>query len=117
MTQYQGRSERLSKRKKTKKELGSDPVNPKLGEEERKNVRTEGGSKKTVAVKVKFANVSDKGKTKKVAITAVDDNLANKDFKRENILSLGGIVETEIGKAKITSRPSQDGVVNAILLK
>ena len=117
MTQYQGRTSKLVKKKKTKRELGSDPRNTKLADkEERKQESVLGGNRKNVSVKVKFANVSDKGKTKKVAITAVDDNHANKDFKRENIVSLGGLIETEIGKAKVTSRPSQDGVVNAVLV-
>jgi small subunit ribosomal protein S8e len=118
MTKYQGRSARLSKRKKRKNELGSDHRHPKKAdEEERKNVPIRGGKEKTVASKVKFANVAVKGKTKKVEITAVEDNPANKDYKRENIVSLGGVVKTELGEAKVTSRPNQDGVVNAVLLK
>ena len=117
MAQYQGRKSKLQKRKKRKSELGSDAVRPKLGEDKRKNVKVTGGAEKTIAENVKYANVSDAGKTKKVEITAVDENPANKDFKRENVLSLGGLIETELGKAKITSRPSQDGVVNAILVK
>ena len=120
MAQYQGRKAGLAARKKKKSELGADPRNPKLadsGEEERKQLRKVGGSKKTALVKALYANISVKGKTKKVKITMVLDNPANKDFRRENILSLGGVVETEMGKARITSRPSQDGVVNAVLLE
>jgi len=118
MTQYQGRDSKLKKRKKTKRELGSDPRHTKRAdEEERKKVRVIGGKKKTVSLKAKFANVASAGKTKKVIIKSVEENTANKDFKRENVLSLGGIIDTELGKAKVTSRPSQDGVVNAVLVK
>jgi small subunit ribosomal protein S8e len=118
MTQYQGRDSKLKKRKKTKQELGSDPRNTKRADEdERKKVRIAGGKEKTVALKAKFANIAVQGKTKKVTINGVEENPANKDFKRENVLSLGGIIDTELGKAKITSRPSQDGVVNAVLIK
>jgi small subunit ribosomal protein S8e len=118
MTQYQGRHAKLAKRKKKKSELGGDPRKPKLADkEERKKLRVSGGKDKIVSVKALYVNVSDGSKTKKVAITAVDENPANKDFKRENILSLGGLVDTELGKAKIVSRPSQDGVVNAVLVK
>jgi len=45
------------------------------------------------------------------------DNESNKHYIRRNILSRGGIVSTEIGNARITSRPGQDGVVNAVLIK
>lgn len=118
MAKYQGRKAKLRKRKKKKTELGSDPTKTKMsGEEEKKNVRTAGGKNKTVAVKVKFANVSVKGKTQKVAIKSVGDHPGDKDFRRESVLALGGEIETELGKARITSRPGQDGVVNAVLLK
>ena len=117
MAQYQGRVSKLDKRKKKKSERGSDPVHPKRGDEDkRKKVRMKGGQEKTIAEKVKSANVSVKGKTQKVAITAVDENPANKDYKRENVVSLGGLIDTDLGKAKVTSRPSQDGVVNAVLV-
>jgi small subunit ribosomal protein S8e len=33
------------------------------------------------------------------------------------IVTKGCIVETELGKAKVTSRPSQHGIVNAILVE
>ncbi|MGC8940910.1 MAG: 30S ribosomal protein S8e, partial [Candidatus Nanoarchaeia archaeon] len=34
-----------------------------------------------------------------------------------NVLTKGAIIETEDGLAKITSRPSRDGIVNAILIQ
>lgn len=122
MARSQSRRVKLEKRKKKKFESGADQKKPKFAEdadikESVKKYRTLGGNEKIVAVAVKFANVSVDGKTKKVAIKMVEDNAADKDFRRENILSLGGIIDTELGKAKITSRPSQDGVVNATLVK
>jgi small subunit ribosomal protein S8e len=33
-----------------------------------------------------------------------------------NILSKGAFVKTQIGDAKITSRPAQDGIVNGVLV-
>lgn len=118
MAQDQARKIKLNARKKKKFELGSDPVKPKLtGTEKRKKIQMKGGGDKTVAVTVKYANISTGGKAKKVEIKMVLDNPANRDFRRENILSRGGIIDTELGKAKITSRPSQDGVVNAVLVK
>ena len=46
----------------------------------------------------------------------VVENKANKDFVRMNILTKGAIIETDLGKAKITSRPGQSGSINAILI-
>jgi len=108
--------------KKKKMDLGSDPRKPKFDEvrkdEVRSRVRMLGGGEKIAAMKLKFVNVSVGGKTQKVAIKAVeDDNPANKDFRRENVLTLGSIIETELGKVKITSRPGQDGVANGKLVK
>lgn len=122
MAQYHGRKTKLGHMKKKKSDLGSDSRKPKFDEVHDVEVRTKvkmlGGKEKIAAVKVKFANVSmSDGKTKKVKIKMVEDNPANKDFRRENIVSLGGTLDTEIGKVKITSRPGQDGVVNAVLLK
>jgi small subunit ribosomal protein S8e len=54
---------------------------------------------------------------KKVAISNVIGNDANKHYIRRNIITKGAIIETELGKAKVTSRPGQDGVVNAVLIK
>lgn len=42
---------------------------------------------------------------------------SNRFFARQNILTKGTIVETNKGKARITNRPTQEGVVNGILVK
>jgi small subunit ribosomal protein S8e len=34
-----------------------------------------------------------------------------------NVMTRGAIIETEDGMAKVTSRPSRDGMVNAVLIK
>jgi small subunit ribosomal protein S8e len=34
-----------------------------------------------------------------------------------NVITKGAIIETEDGLAKVTSKPSKDGVVNAVLIK
>ena len=85
--------------------------------EVRKPYRTIGGGNKVAAAKIAFANVVVQGKTKKVRIKNVAENPANRHFARENIITKGAIVETEAGKARITSRPGQNGVANAILVK
>ena len=52
----------------------------------------------------------------KTEIISVVENPANIHYVRRNIMTKGAIIETELGKAKITSRPGQTGTINAILI-
>ena len=56
------------------------------------------------------------GKTTKTEITSVIENSANIHYIRRNIMNKGAIIDTKLGKAKITSRPGQSGTINAVLL-
>jgi len=38
-------------------------------------------------------------------------------YTRMNVITKGCIVNTEIGRVKVTSRPTQHGVVNGILIE
>lgn len=106
-------------RKKRKRELGSLPTMTKVGKEIRKVKRTKGGGKKVKLFSVEFANVLDRktNKWSKVKILDVVENKANPHFVRRKIITKGAIIKTEIGNAKVVSRPGQDGVVNAIKLE
>ncbi|AHF80175.1 30S ribosomal protein S8e [Thermococcus paralvinellae] len=106
-------------RKKRKRELGREPAFTRVAEykEERKIIRTFGGNRKVRLVQALYANVFDGGKGKKVKILGVVENPANRQYVRRNIITKGAIIQTEIGKAIVTSRPGQDGVVNAVLIK
>jgi len=42
---------------------------------------------------------------------------SNRFLARQNILTKGTIVETDAGKVRITNRPTQEGMVNGILVK
>jgi small subunit ribosomal protein S8e len=65
-----------------------------------------------------FANVTaSNGETKKVKIEKVEENGANPNYVRRNLLTKGAIIKTEIGRARIMSRPGQDGIINALLLE
>lgn len=106
-------------RKKKKRELGSAPTRTKLGEEKRKITDSFGGNLKIRLLGAAFANVFDPNtkKTKKVKILDVVENSSNVDFVRRKIITKGAILKTEIGLVKVTSRPGQDGIVNAILIE
>ncbi len=106
--------------KKHKREMGREPAETHLTEEDVKIkiVRVKGGNKKIKLLKTNYANVMDpkNGVCKKVTVSNVIGNDANKHYIRRNIITKGAIIETELGKAKVTSRPGQDGVVNAVLI-
>ncbi len=107
-------------RKKKKYEMGGDQILVKVSEKEKRWVkRTKGGGRKIKAVEVVFANVFDakKNKAVKAKILSVIQNPANPHYVRRNIVTKGAIIKTEVGVARVTSRPSQDGVVNAVLLE
>jgi small subunit ribosomal protein S8e len=106
-------------RKKRKYELGRQPVHTKIGKEDKKIVGTKGGNFKTKAHSVEFANVLDPStkSIKRVKILDVIGNPANPQWVRSKILTKGAIIKTEIGDARVTSRPSQHGIVNAIALE
>jgi len=125
MTHWQGKSKRkitggkrFYHRKKRKFEISRDYEFPSLAEEEIKTVRSYGGNQKVRVVGAEKANLSDEeGNVKQVEINNVIENPANPNFVQRNILNKGAIIETEDGKAKITSRPGQDGVINAVLVE
>jgi small subunit ribosomal protein S8e len=62
------------------------------------------------------ANVSDgSGKTSKSKILRVKKSPANRDYERRGVITRGAVIETEAGEAVVTSKPTDDGVVNAVL--
>ena len=107
-----------SARSKKKSELAGFPAQTKLAEEKKIRVsRTVGGNTKRSLLATDKINVADKkGKTAVTKITNVVENPANPHLVRRNILTKGAIVETKLGKAKITSRPGQEGLVNGVLV-
>lgn len=98
--------------------IGRTPAMPVIGEQRKKRVSTKGGNAKQRLLETNVVNVySHKTKTfERATLKTVTENPANRNFVRRNILTKGTVVETSLGKARITSRPGQDGVVNATLL-
>jgi len=107
---------RRAHRKKKKYEMGRPYVPAIVGEEKRKKIRVRGGNYKVRQTGVEFANVATGKGVKRVRVKQVVENPANPFFVRRNIVTKGAVIETEIGYARVTSRPGQDGVVNAVLL-
>ncbi|OUJ19105.1 Ribosomal protein S8E [Methanonatronarchaeum thermophilum] len=109
---------RRPKRKKRKYELGSEPMPTQVGEEKTKKIRTMGGDNKTRLLKTNKANVTnpETGETNQTEIEEVTENQANPHYVRRDIITKGAIIQTKQGKAKVTNRPGQDGVVNAKII-
>ena len=105
-------------RTKKKYEAGGYPAETVLGEPRRKITRGIGGNLKVKVLSDKFASVTDpkSGKTQKTQITRVVRNGANVDFNRRGVITKGPEIETELGLAKVTSRPGNDGMINAVLI-
>ena len=112
-----GKLNRLSKKRRSDRR--PEPLFTKLGEPTRKTKRSVGGALSYVTLSANIANVTDPstGKTEKVKILTVVDSPANPHFIRRNVITKGATIDTEAGKARVTSRPSRDGVVNAILVE
>jgi len=108
----------ISSRKKRLYESGKAPTLTKIGEQKLEKQRTKGGNAKQKLSSANIANIVDPKTNKifKAKIKTVAESPANRHFTRRNIMVKGSIIETDKGKAKITSRPGQDGVINAVLV-
>jgi len=105
-------------RVKRKFEQGSFSVETILGEPKRKIARGRGGRKKVKILSDRHACVTDPktGKTEKVEIVRVVKNPTNIDYDRRGVITKSAIIETSLGLARVTSRPGQHGMLNAVLI-
>lgn len=105
-------------RGKRRTEISSEKQFAVLGEAKRKKYRKTGASTQIKVLSEEMINVNNPsdGTTKSIKFTTVSKNSSNPNYVRRNILTKGAIVETELGKVMITSRPGQDGVINGTLI-
>ena len=105
--------------KKRKMHGGSAPVETMIESRKTRNVRSRGGKSKSKLVSDKSANVIIDGKPVKCGITDLEENPANQDYTRRNIVTKGALIKVEYDDKKleavVTSRPGQDGVINAVI--
>ncbi len=91
-------------------------IEPLVGESSTRTSRRRGGAVSTGVIFADYANVSDgSGKATKSKIARVKKSPANRDYERRGVITRGAVLETEAGEAVVTSRPTADGVVNAVL--
>jgi small subunit ribosomal protein S8e len=106
-----------SYRKIKKYDLGSEFSSPELGDQRIENRDSRGNVTKNVVRRENQMNLSVDGEVESVEIEAVVDNPANDNYVRRSLLTKGTIVETSEGKARVSSRPGQEGVVNGVLVE
>ena len=105
-------------RKKRLFNLGDNPTYTRIGEKKLKVKRERSGSLKFTLLTANKINVIDP-KTKKFKIAEIKtvvESPANRNFIRRNIITKGTVIETSMGKVKVTSRPGQEGNLNGILV-
>jgi small subunit ribosomal protein S8e len=107
-----GRYKPSSDRKKH--QIGREPTETGLGDRKLKTVDARGGVEKTRALRTDVASVAKGGETVEAEIVDVVENAANPNYVRRNIVTKGAVIETSEGRARVTSRPGQDGQVNAV---
>lgn len=101
-------------RKSRKYDMGDQFAETEVGESSVNVKRVRGGNQKNVVKSAETVNLSIDGEVEKAEIERVVENPANPNFVRRSLLTKGTVIETSEGKAKITSRPGQDGVINAV---
>jgi small subunit ribosomal protein S8e len=107
---------RRPKRDRRKHELGSEPTETQVGDAELKTVNARGNETKVRAIRADTASVAVDGEVHAAEITDVVENPADPNYARRNIITRGAIIETAEGEARVTSRPGQDGQINAVLV-
>tara|TARA_B110001454_G_C12507494_1_gene345348 strand:+ start:245 stop:628 length:384 start_codon:yes stop_codon:yes gene_type:complete len=109
---------RVPLRVRRKYETDRYPNEPINGAQVTITRRVRGNNKKTALKSIDFINLATgDAKVKKVKIIKVLENATNNDYKRRGIITKGAILETAEGKCRVISKPGQNGIVNAILVK
>jgi len=104
-------------RGKKKFQQGGNPVLTKIGELRRKVEATLGGNTKSKIFTENKAIINTGKGTITADILDVIETPDNPNYVRRKIMTKGSIINTSQGKAKITSRPGQSGVIQAVLIK
>ncbi len=103
-------------RKKRLCELAGLNTETHIGKQRIKVKRVMGGNSKRSLLSHEEVCVNNNGKTIKLKIISVENNPANVNYTRRNIITKGSIVKTEKGNVKITSRPGQTGTLFGVLI-
>ncbi len=125
MATWQGKSKRkptggrlVIARSKRRFEVSREKITTKVGTESLRQYRVTGGATKVGMLLAEYANVMDKNThtVKRAKILSVKVNPSDPNYVQRNIINKGATIATEAGDAVVTSRPGQNGAINAVLL-
>ena len=104
---------------KKRREISREVMPTTIGIKSIKKVRVTGNNEKSRILKIDKINVTDRktGKTTVAILKTVIENPANPHYVRRNIINKGAMVETDMGKIRVTSRSGQSGALNGVLLE
>ncbi|MHB8634310.1 MAG: 30S ribosomal protein S8e [Thermoplasmatota archaeon] len=110
---------RILARHKRRFEVAPEDVHTFMGEHTQKILRTRGAHQKVKLLVTNRIMVMDQktGRAKAAVLKTVTENPANIHYVRRNIITRGAVVDTDLGKVKVTSRPGQSGVLSGVLVK
>ena len=93
-------------------------VDTLLGDHSVRIKSSRGGNIKVSLVTDNSVNVIDKSTNtiKKTSINRVLKNPSNRDYERRGVITRGAILDTELGKVRVLSRPGQTGIIDGILI-
>ena len=105
-------------RSNRKHQMGRTPTETLMGDAKRIMIDSRSRVKKTPALRLDQVNVTDPSKnvTFRAELQDVERNPANMDYQRRKVITRGTIIKTSKGRARVTSRPGQDGIINAVLI-
>mgnify|MGYP001564318824 CR=1 FL=1 len=106
------------KKRKKVRNRGGISILVGIGTTKRKVVRGRAGNTRLGLLSNDVVNAYDPKIKKyvKAKIEAVIESPSNRNYIRRNIMTKGSIIKTDKGNARITSRPGQEGSLNAVLL-
>ena len=104
---------------KKKRDMGRYPAETHMGQRKLKHIRSRGGNSKYRVLRDEYANVLDQstGISQKTKILNVLENKANREYARRRIITKGCVLDTELGKVRVTSRPGQHGIISGIIIE
>lgn len=110
---------RKAYRTKRRFESGRYIAETHFGERDLRVLTARGNTTKLRLLGESFANITIPGerRTEKTEILRVVRNPVNADYDRRRLITRGTVIATKLGEARVSSRPGQDGIVNALLLR
>jgi len=107
---------RKAYRGRKKRERKSQPRLAKIGKSQVLTRRARGGNIIQYVISSEKISVATNEGIKNAKLISLLSNPSNKDYERRGIITKGAIVMTDLGKVKITSKPSKNGTLSGVLL-